>query len=285
MSLPALPLHVRALRKSFGDLQVLDGLTLTFDPGRVTALLGPNAAGKTTLLKCVLGLVHPDSGGVTVGDRDADDLGRYRADIGFMPQLPHFPSHMTGRELAAMLDDLRDFVGTPDEELVGAFGLGADMDKPFRTLSGGTKQKVNAALAFRYPTPILILDEPTAGLDPIASLALKEKVRACRDEGRTVVVTSHKLGDLQTLADDIVFLHEGRLRFHGTLPRLLQATGRTTLEEAIADLMRGEGGAGRRDRPAAIEDGSGDPGGSAERDAPAGRATGEGAQPELRLVR
>lgn len=268
MSLPTLPLHVRALRKSFGDLQVLDGLTLEFGPGRVTALLGPNGAGKTTLLKCVLGLVHPDSGGVTVGDRDADDLGRYRADIGFMPQLPHFPSHMTGRELAAMLDDLRDFVGTPDEELVDAFELASDMDKPFRTLSGGTKQKVNAALAFRYPTPVLILDEPTAGLDPIASLALKEKIRDCREEGRTVVVTSHKLGDLQTLADDIVFLHEGRIRFHGTLRHLLQSTGRGTLEEAIADLMRGEAATESGNPPKTVGDGA-----------------NEDAQPELRLVR
>ena len=279
---PPLPLHVRALRKAFDGLQVLDGVTLELSAGRVTALLGPNGAGKTTLLKCVLGLVHPDAGSVAVGDREADALGRYRADIGFMPQLPHFPGHMTARELAGMLDELRGFDGTPDEELVAAFALDDDVDKPFRTLSGGTRQKVNAALAFRYPTPVLVLDEPTAGLDPVASLALKDKVRRCREEGRTVVVTSHKLGDLQTLADEVVFLHEGRVRFHGPLPGLLQRTGRETLEEAIAELMRrgdlpAEDAAPPSDHPRRPR------GGSLEPSSP--MTACEGRRPELRLVK
>lgn len=241
-------LRIRSVSKAFGPLTVLDDLTLDFEAGRVTALLGPNGAGKTTLLKCVLGLVRADYGSVLVDQRAIDDQGRYRADIGFMPQLPRFPGHMTGRELASMLDQLRSFRGTPDEELVDAFDLERDLDKPFRTLSGGTRQKVNAALAFRYPTSILILDEPTAGLDPVASLALKEKVRRCRDEGRTLVITSHKLGDLQALADDVVFLHEGRARFAGPLEQLLETTGRSTLEEAIAGLM--QGAEGRESDPA-----------------------------------
>ena len=277
MTHPTLPLHVHALRKAFDGVKVLDGVTLELSAGRVTALLGPNGAGKTTLLKCILGLVHPDEGSVTVGDRQADALGRYRADIGFMPQLPHFPGHMTGRELADMLDDLRGFQGTPDEELVAAFELEGEMDKPFRTLSGGTRQKVNAALAFRYSTPVLVLDEPTAGLDPVASLALKEKVRRCRAEGRTVVVTSHKLGDLQSLADEVVFLHEGRVRFHGPLSRLLERAGRDTLEEAIAELMR-RGSLPPEDAPGAGRAG----------DAPGTGDVAEAAAPtrrELRLVR
>ncbi|MDX1645846.1 MAG: ABC transporter ATP-binding protein [Longimicrobiales bacterium] len=269
---PAPGLHVRSLSKSFGSVLALDDLTLDFDSGKVTALLGPNGAGKTTLLKVILGLVHPDEGIVEVGRRRATDAsGAYRHEIGFMPQLPHFPARMTGRELAVMLDDLRDFEGVADEELVHAFGLEADLDKPFGTLSGGTRQKVNAALAFRYPTPLLILDEPTAGLDPVASLALKDKVRRCRQEGRTIVVTSHKLGDLQSLADDVVFLHEGRARFRGSLTTLLDATGRDTLEEAIADLMTGRPVEGRP------WSGSADTG-------PAGRQADEDPRPALRLV-
>jgi Cu-processing system ATP-binding protein len=175
---------------------------------------------------------------VLIGGREVDGVGLYRHAIGFMPQLPHFPPHMSGWELASMLDDLRDFSGDPDEGLVDAFGLREEMDKPFRTLSGGTRQKVNAALAFRYRTPIMILDEPTAGLDPVAALALKTKVRACRDDGCTVVITSHNLGDLEAVADAVIFLHEGRARFAGPLRRLLEATGRSSLEEAIAQLMR-----------------------------------------------
>ncbi len=218
-----------------------------FRSGAVTALLGPNGAGKTTLLKCVLGLVRPSEGDVLVEGEPIDPDGSYRHGIGYMPQLPNFPPHMTGLELARMLDDLRDFRGRPDEELIEALDLRAELGEPFRTLSGGTRQKVNAALAFRYRAPILILDEPTAGLDPVASLALKAGVRACRTEGRTVVVTSHNLGDLQTIADHVVFLHEGRVRYDGSLGDLLATTRRSTLQEAIADLMRGSDATSRRE--------------------------------------
>jgi Cu-processing system ATP-binding protein len=136
-----------------------------------------------------------------------------------------------------MLDDLRGFTGEPDEELIDAFDVREEMQKPFGTLSGGTRQKVNAALAFRYSAPIMILDEPTAGLDPVAAIALKEKVRARRDAGCTVVITSHNLGELESLAEHVVFLLDGRARFDGSIDELRDETGRRTLEEAIAHLM------------------------------------------------
>jgi Cu-processing system ATP-binding protein len=247
-----LVIELRGITKRFGAHTVLDALELGFASGAVTAVLGPNGAGKTTLLKSVLGLVRPDGGSVRIDGAPTDDAGVYRHRIGYMPQLPNFPPHMTGRELAAMLDDLRDFDGPADEELVDAFGLRTELDRPFRTLSGGTRQKVNAALAFRYRTPVLILDEPTAGLDPLASLALKDKVRKSRDEGRTVLVTSHNLGDLEAIADAVVFLHEGRVRFEGSLTELLARTGRASLEQAIATLMRGPAGAADADGSARL---------------------------------
>lgn len=230
-------LAVRGLSKTFGSLKVLDSLTIDFTPGHVTALLGPNGAGKTTLLKGILGLVRPDTGAVSVGGQDTSHSSDYRHSIGFMPQLPHFPGHMTGWELTAMLDDLRKFSGEPDEELIKAFAVGDEMKKRFDTLSGGTRQKVNAALAFRYSAPIMILDEPTAGLDPVASLALKKKVQAKRDSGATVIVTSHNLGELESLAESVVFLLDGHARFDGTIDRLLADTSQRTLEGAIAELM------------------------------------------------
>lgn len=230
-------LAVRGLSKTFGPLKVLDSLTINFPTGHITALLGPNGAGKTTLLKSILGLVRPDAGVVTVGGRDTSRSSDYRHSIGFMPQLPHFPGHMTGWELTAMLDDLRKFSSEPDEELIEAFAVGDEMKKRFDTLSGGTRQKVNAALAFRYHAPIMILDEPTAGLDPVASLALKKKVQAKRDSGATVIVTSHNLGELESLAESVVFLLDGHARFDGTLNHLLADTRQRTLEGAIAELM------------------------------------------------
>lgn len=264
--------HVRGLVKAFGQLRVLDDLSLDFQEGRVSALVGPNGAGKTTLIKCILGLVRPSAGTVLVNQTATDRRGRYRSELGYMPQLPRFPAHMSGADLASMLDDLRGFEGEPDEELLDAFGLREDFHKPFKSLSGGTRQQVNAALAFRYPARILILDEPTAGLDPVASLALKEKVQRCREGGRTVIVTSHNLADLESLADDIVFLLEGRVRFQGSMETLFDTTGRYRLEESIADMMR----SGRRDGPHPM----GHPWGSDDDEEPEGHTRRKG----LRVV-
>ncbi len=231
------PLRVRGVRKRFGALQVLDGVDLDFRPGRVTAVLGPNGAGKTTLIKMILGLVRPDEGRVTFRGEPVNGDADYRADVGYMPQLPRFPGNLTGRELVAMLDDVRGFSDEPDETLVEAFGLEAELDKPFRTLSGGTRQKLNASLAFRYGASVLVLDEPTAGLDPVAARVLKRRVARARGEGCTVLLTSHDLGQLQALADDVVFLVEGTVRFAGPVDRLLTETGARELEGALAALM------------------------------------------------
>jgi Cu-processing system ATP-binding protein len=159
-----------------------------------------------------------------------------------MPQIVRFPENLTGRELLEMITDLRGGEAAPDIELIGAFALEKDLDKPFRTLSGGTRQKVNAAIAFRFHAELLILDEPTAGLDPVATRALKEKVRKERDNGRAVVITSHNLGELDALADDVAFLLDGRVRYRGTLDALKEETGETDLEGAIAQLMIRENG-------------------------------------------
>ena len=229
--------RLRGIRKQFGDLQVLDDVDVCFRPGRITAVLGPNGAGKTTLLKMILGLVRPDEGTVTVGEVKVNGGAAYRRDVGYMPQLPRFPENLTGDELAEMLDDIRSFDGSADESLIDAFGLRPEMGKPFRTLSGGNQQKLNAALALRYGAGVLILDEPTAGLDPVAARVLKERVRAERDRGCTVLLTSHDLGQLQALADDVVFLLDGVVRFEGETRELLESTGQEDLEGAIAALI------------------------------------------------
>ena len=234
-------IRMEGIGKRYGRRPVLRDVDVCFRPGRVTALLGPNGAGKTTLLKMLLGLVRPDDGRVRVGGEPVAHDPAYRSEIGYMPQLPRFPDNLTGRELAAMLDDVRDFRGTADESLVEAFGLEAELDKAFRTLSGGNRQRLNAALAFRYGASVLILDEPTAGLDPLAARVLKDRIRAERDEGRTVVLTSHDLGDLEALADDVVFLLDGIVRFEGEVAELLEATGEADLEGALAHLLREDG--------------------------------------------
>lgn len=246
-------IRMEGISKRFGPLQVLDDVDVCFRPGRVTAVLGPNGAGKTTLLKMLLGLVRPDEGNITIGDTTLNGDPAYRENLGYMPQLPRFPQNLTGTEIAAMLDDVRGFEDAPDETLVRDFGLEAEMGKPFRTLSGGTQQKLNAALALRYRAEVIVLDEPTAGLDPVASRVLKERVRWESERGRTVLLTSHDLSQLQSLADDVVFLLDGRVRFEGEIQDLLEATGQDDLEAAIATLiledLSPDQGRRRRDMP------------------------------------
>ena len=224
------------VRKRFGTLQVLDGIDLTIAAGRVTAIVGPNSAGKTTLIKCLLGLTRIDSGLITCGGLPIDANGRYRQSIGFMPQIARFPDNLTATDLFEMMRQLRGDV-TFDEELIQRLSLRDHLHKPLRVLSGGTRQKVNAALAFLFTPQLLVLDEPTAGLDPVASSVVKDKVLAEREKGRTFILTSHVMSELEELADDIAFLVEGRIRFAGPIHDLKKLTRQLSLERAIAHVL------------------------------------------------
>ena len=229
-------IEAKALRKRFGAVEVLRGLDLSIVRGRVTAIVGPNGAGKTTFIKSVLGLARPDSGtltfdGVAIGDDDA-----YRARIGYMPQLARFPEHMTGEELIHLLRDLRGSTEV-DGQLVDAFGIQGELQKQLRVLSGGTRQKVNAVAAFLFSPELYVLDEPTAGLDPVSSGILKTRILRERASGHTVLLTSHIMSELDELADDVIYLADGCVRYSGGLADLKATMGHRNLERAIAALM------------------------------------------------
>ena len=233
-------LCVTGLAKRYGSLPVLQGIDLALERRRATAILGPNGAGKTTLIKSILGLTSIDAGEILVDGRRIDESPAYRAAIGYMPQSARLPDNLTANDLISLLTDMRGRTATLDRTLVDAFRLGADLTKPLRMLSGGTRQKVNAVLAFLFGPDLLILDEPTAGLDPIASSILKDKVLEERGRGRTIVLTSHVMNDLEELADDVVFLLDGVVRFVGSLSDLKRRTRQLSLERAVAHLMREE---------------------------------------------
>jgi Cu-processing system ATP-binding protein len=146
---------------------------------------------------------------------------------------------MTIKQIFAMMKDIRQKThpGDLDEELIYSFGLDKISDKRMRTLSGGTRQKVSATLAFLFKPDVLILDEPTAGLDPVASEILKEKIIREKEKGKLVLITSHILSDLDDLITQVIYMQEGRLLFHKSLNELKNDTGQVKLSKAIASVM------------------------------------------------
>lgn len=239
-------IQIDHLHKAFGKNQVLRGLHLTLYPGRITAVLGPNGSGKTTLIKSILGMVLPDQGAIVVDGQPIQGQHRYRQQISYLPQIARFPENLTVAELLRMVQDLRDHVADP-APLIERFQLQAFLGTRLGHLSGGTRQKVNLVQAFMYDTPILVLDEPTSGLDPVALQSLKALILAERAKGKLVLLTSHIMGFVEEMADDIVFLLEGHIHFQGTQQTLKQEYGSVQLEAAIASLLSGNGQAAAKD--------------------------------------
>lgn len=233
-------IEIRNLAKRFGGIAVLRGVDLALAPGRITAVVGPNAAGKTTLIKVILGLVRPDRGSEVLFDGlPVTGASRYRESIGYMAQAPRFPPHLTGREVLRVLRALRGNPERVDLDLVDRFGLEPHLGKRIGTLSGGTRQKLNAVIATMFVPAVLVLDEPTAGLDPRASAIFKDHVLAAAGRGATVLLTSHIASELEDLAQDLVFLVEGKVEFHGSVSELKAQAGEAKLERVLARLLEG----------------------------------------------
>jgi Cu-processing system ATP-binding protein len=224
--------------KKFGKVKVLDNVSATCNKGECIALIGPNASGKTTLIKTILGMVVQDSGFITFNGNNILHLWQYREQIGYMPQIGKYPDNMTIGQVLEMMKDIRGEKVSLDEDLVNAFELKKLMNKRMRTLSGGTRQKVSASLAFLFTPTVLILDEPTAGLDPIASELLKEKIILEKTKGKLILITSHILSELDDLVTQVIYLQDGQLRFHKSIEELRTDTGEEKLNKAIAYFMK-----------------------------------------------
>lgn len=225
--------------KKFGKLYALDNISVTCNSGEAISLMGPNGSGKTTFIKALLGMVVPDSGFITFNKQNIALDWKYREKIGYMPQIGRYPENMTIAQVFDMMKDIRKNTSVSlDEELVELFGLNAIMSKRMNTLSGGTRQKVSAALAFLFNPDVLILDEPTAGLDPLSSEILKEKILKEKQQGKLVLITSHILSDLDDIVTEVIYLQEGKLRFHKSVEELREHTGEKKLSRVVANLMQ-----------------------------------------------
>jgi Cu-processing system ATP-binding protein len=231
-------IEINDLHKQFGKNQVLKGVDLTIDQGQIYAVLGPNGSGKTTLIKSILGMVIPDKGNISVLNDPIKKDWKYRKKIDYLPQIANFPPNIKVKELIHMIKDLRN---SPSEEesLITLFGLQPFLNKKLSTLSGGTKQKVNIVLTFMFDTPLIILDEPTTGLDPKALISLKDLIRNEKAKGKTILITSHIMQIVEEMADEILYLLEGEIYFKGSIKELLNRTEQTNFEHAIAAITTG----------------------------------------------
>lgn len=229
------------IKKSFGKLEVLQNISLNLEMSQSVAILGPNGSGKTTLIKSLLGMVIPDAGQITFDGKNIKNEFSYRSEIGYMPQIGNYPPNLKIAQLIDMMIDIRKGKKEGiiiDEEIIELFKLNEIYQKPMGTLSGGTKQKVSAALAFLFDPKVLILDEPTAGLDPLASELLKSKILKEKRKGKLIIITSHIMADLEELSTHVVYLQEGKLKVFKKLDELKVEFGEERLGKIIASLMK-----------------------------------------------
>jgi Cu-processing system ATP-binding protein len=230
-------IEIKGLCKQFNKNPVLADLDLTIDQKGIFAILGPNGSGKTTLIKAILGMVIPDKGEIKVAGKNIKKSSEYRKQIDYLPQIANFPTNLKVKELFRMIKDLRGSVNR-EAKLIAQFGLEPFLDKKLGNLSGGTKQKVNIVLGFMFNSQILILDEPTTGLDPLALIELKKLILEEKEQGKTILITSHIMSFVEEMTDEIVFLLEGKIHFKGAIQKLKKDTDQKDLEHAIATLLK-----------------------------------------------
>lgn len=236
-AVPALAL--RGLVKDFSvglrgvKLRAVDHLDLTVAPGQIYGLLGPNGSGKSTTIKLLLGLLEPSAGECRIFGEPSGHVAA-RREVGYLPESPYFYRHLTGRELVRFYGRMCGLRAPTLEprlaEVLALVGLGEAAERRVGTYSKGMLQRVGLAQALVHDPKLLILDEPTAGVDPVGSAAISELVLQLKAAGKTVLITSHLLGQIEDICDRVAILDRGRL----------------ILEGAVADLV------GRDDRQAFV---------------------------------
>ena len=217
-------IEIERLTKRYRKATVLDDLSFTVQPGRVTGFLGPNGAGKSTTMKILLDLAAADEGSATIGGRRYRDLPDPAATVGVVIEANAFHPGRSGRNHLLVVADTAG-IGRPRvDEMIDAVGLTVAADRHVGGYSLGRRQRLGLAAALLGDPPVLILDEPANGLDPQGVRTLRDLLRARAASGETVLVSSHLLAEVEHLADDIVIIADGRLVASGPLTELQQST-------------------------------------------------------------
>lgn len=230
-------IEIQNLNKSYKKNHVLKDISISISGPGIVALLGPNGSGKTTLLKCFLGMVLPNSGEILFNGKSTLNEYLYREKVSYLSQIARFPENLTVIELITLMKEIKQGQ-TREDQFIKMFNLEKELDKKMGSLSGGTRQKVNITLALMHNDPLIILDEPSTGLDPLSLRELKEFIQKEKESGKLILITTHILSLAEELADDVIFLLEGNIFFNGKLNTLLSDQDETNLENAIAHILK-----------------------------------------------
>ncbi len=234
-------LAATGLRKSYGGVQALGGLSLTVRPGQTVGLLGPNGSGKSTTIGMLTGLISPSAGTVTWnGTAIHDQLAAYQARLGYVPEEPRLYAYLSAPEYLRLVGGLRDIarpvVDRRIDRYLELFGLESDRFAPLASFSKGMRQKVLLAAALLHDPDVVVLDEPCSGLDVASTLVLRSLVRALAAAGKAIVYSSHVLDMVEKVCTDVVILHHGRVVAQDSVERLRELAAAASLEEVFAQL-------------------------------------------------
>jgi ABC-2 type transport system ATP-binding protein len=237
---------LESLAKTYGGFTAVDDLTLRVERGEVFGFLGPNGAGKTTTIRMLMGILVPSSGRATIDGLDCHLQGtEVKRRVGYLPDTPIFYDYLRGREILQFVGEMhglsRAESGARTDRLLDEFGLAEAMDEYAVNYSMGMKKKLGLACATIHDPPVLILDEPTNGLDPRASREVQERLRAAAAQGRTIFLSTHLLDMAERLCGRVGIIHQGRLVAVGPLAELKQAQAAGgTLEEVFLKVTQPE---------------------------------------------
>lgn len=227
-------IQIENLNKTYGNKKILNDITISLKDFGVHGILGPNGCGKTTLIKSMLGLVHIDQGKILLNNKS---LSEQREKTSWLPQHPHAPPQTNPEDLFSLIEGLRGQPAVFKEALIRDLNFTSELRKPLRSLSGGNFQKTFLILTLMFDCPIIILDEPTVGLDPMSAASFKKIIKE-RSKKSMILLISHITSEIEQLSDQIHFLLNGKFVFSGTKSDLLNLSNEQNFEECLIKLVR-----------------------------------------------
>lgn len=240
-------IEVKNLRKSFGKVKAVNGISFTARDGEITGLLGPNGAGKTTTLRMLYSLLPPDEGEIRIDGLDPTrDAMKIKRTLGVVPDSRGLYSRLTARENISYYGELhgmsKDAIGERIENLTKTLDMGDFIERRTEGFSQGQRVKVAIARAMVHTPQTVLMDEPSNGLDVMSTRALRQYIRDLRAEGHSVVLSTHIMQEVAALCDRIVIIAKGEVAADGTAEELLERSGCTSLEDAFVKLIGSEEG-------------------------------------------